>query len=532
MNRARSFRRRAGLLIPLFSIPSTSSWGIGDIGDLVPISVWLAAAGQSVLQLLPLNEMASGQQSPYSALSAMAVDPIYIRIADVPDFGAAQASGALPRDLESKLREVRAAGRIDYKNVRTLKTTALKAAFDRFWEDHWQANSERAAQLRSFVADQNWWINDYAIYRALHAREDNRPWTEWPDELQRRDEQALESVRRELARPIVFYQYLQWLAHGQWQSARSQAARHGVHLYGDLPFMVDGDSADVWTRQDQFRLDVSIGVPPDAFSASGQDWGMPLYDWAAMAADNFEWLRHRARRSADLFDGYRVDHLVGFYRTYGRPRSGGLPFFTPAREEDQAELGERVLGIFAGSGADIIAEDLGTVPDFVRASLERLGIPGYRVFRWERYWHREGQPFRDPADYPPVSAAASGTHDTEPQAVWWTQASDVERSAVAALPSVLRVTNGRALPASFDPIVRDALLAVLFASGSNLLLCPLPDVFGWRDRINEPATVADSNWTFRLPWPSDRLDDVEEARERRDRLRAWAEEYDRWSKSA
>jgi 4-alpha-glucanotransferase len=530
MTHVRPSRRRAGLLLPLFSMPSTSSWGIGDIGDLAPISAWLAEAGQTVLQLLPLNEMASGQQSPYSALSAMAIDPIYIRVPDVPE-AAELSGGALPRELHDTLRDVQSAARIDYKSVRAIKGAALKGAFDLFWDRHWQRHTERAAALQSFIDAQGWWIRDYGVYRALHAREDNRPWTDWPEELRRRDPRALERVRAELTREVLFYQYLQWLAHQQWLDARSRAAAGGVELYGDLPFMVDGDSADVWQRQHQFRLDVSIGVPPDAFSATGQDWGMPLYDWAAMAIDDFEWLRHRARHSADLFDGYRVDHLVGFYRTYGRPKGGGLPFFSPARENDQAELGERVLEIFRSSGADIVAEDLGTVPDFVRDSLERLGIPGYRVFRWERHWHRDGQPFRDPSDYPELSAAASGTHDTEPQAVWWTQASEQERRAVGALPSVQGLAGGRPLPETFDPFVRDTLLGALFSSRSSLLLCPFPDVFGWRDRINEPATVDDSNWTFRLPWPSDRLGDVAEARERRDRLRAWSEAYDRWPKS-
>jgi 4-alpha-glucanotransferase len=124
---------------------------------------------------------------------------------------------------------------------------------------------------------------------------------------------------------VIFYQYLQWLASSQWREARSAAGRHGVAVFGDLPFMVDCDSADVWARQHQFRLDVSLGAPPDAFSAAGQDWGMPVYRWDALAADDFRWLRDRARRGADLYDGLRVDHLVGFYRTFGRPRDGGEP---------------------------------------------------------------------------------------------------------------------------------------------------------------------------------------------------------------
>jgi 4-alpha-glucanotransferase len=292
--------------------------------------------------------------------------------------------------------------------------------------------------------------------------------------------------------------------------------------------MVDGDSADVWARQDQFRLDASVGVPPDAFSASGQDWGMPVYRWDRIEADGFRWLRERARRSADLYDGYRVDHLVGFYRTYGRPRDGGEPFFTPPDEPSQLALGERTLAIFREPGPHIIAEDLGTVPDFVRASLARLGVPGYKVMRWERRWHDPGQPFIDPAEYPAVSVATSGTHDTEPMCVWWEKATEDERRAVAALESVRRVAGDRDLTGEpYTSIVGDALLESLFASGSDLLLLPFVDVFGWRDRINDPAVMSDGNWTWRLPWPLDRLDEIDQARERRDTLARWAGTYGR-----
>jgi len=518
--------RRAGLLIPLSACPSTSSWGIGDVGDVAPAASWLHGAGLRVLQLLPLNEMAPGQQSPYSAISAMAIDPIYISVPDVPEFAAAGGEAALDADTRAELEVVRNSPRIEYGRVRRLKEAALRAAFERFAS----GDPDRIAALRTFVSEQAWWIEDYALFRAIHAREGERPWTEWAGELQRREPAAIDRARRELMRDVWFYQYLQWLAASQWREARARAAAAGVQLFGDLPFMVDGDSADVWSRQHQFRLDVSVGVPPDAFSATGQDWGMPLYQWDVMAFEDFRWLRERARRSADLYDGYRVDHLVGFYRTYGRPKDGSPAFFSPGDESAQTALGERVLGIFRGAGAEIVAEDLGTVPDFVRASLTRLGIPGFRVFRWERYWHSDGQPFRDPIDYPAVSVATSGTHDTEPLLVWWDRAGADERAKVAALSTVQRVASARGLAdvaSAGAAAIRDVLLEALFTSGSDLLLLPIQDAFGWRDRINEPATVMDGNWTFRLPWPIDRMDEVPEARETRDRLRAWADEYGR-----
>jgi len=322
---------------------------------------------------------------------------------------------------------------------------------------------------------------------------------------------------------------LQWLADTQWRAARGAARENDVELFGDLPFMVDGDSADVWTRQDEFRLDASVGVPPDAFSASGQDWGMPPYRWDVIARGGFEWLRQRARRSAALFDGYRVDHLVGFYRTYARLRSGaGEASFSPAEESDQLALGERTLGIFREPGAEIVAEDLGTVPDFVRASLVRLAVPGFRVFRWEREWEAPGHPFRDPADYPAISVAAPGTHDTEPLIVWWETASTEERRAVAALPTIQTLLGDRVLEdLPYNPVVRDTLLEALYSSKSELLLMVVQDIFGWRDRINEPATVSDENWTFRLPFAVDTLDGLPQVQERTETLRIWSERYDR-----
>jgi len=524
-----SGRRQAGILVPLFSSPSSTSWGIGEIGDLPPLTRWLAGAGQRVLQVLPLNEMAPGQQSPYSAISAMAIDPVYIRVADVPEFAAAGGELSLNQGERELLDAVRRSSSIDYAGVRPLKRTVLQRAFDRFVEVDWSFDTARARSLKAFVDREAWWIVEYALFRAIHEHEGERPWTGWPAALQQREPDEMARARRDLARDVLFYQYLQWIAAVQWQAAREQAS--GVVLFGDLPFMVDGDSADVWARQHEFRFDVGIGAPPDEFSATGQKWGNPLYRWDIIEAGGFQWLRERARRAAALFDGYRIDHLVGFYRTFAWPKDGSPPFFTPSEEEAQVALGEKLLGVFQESGAALIAEDLGTVPDFVRASLKRLGIPGFRVFRWERHWHTEGFPFREPAEYPAVSVATSGTHDTEPMVMWWESLAPEDRNKVRALSAIQRIDAGVGkqawIDAPFNPTVRDALLEMLFASESDLLLLPVQDVFGWRDRINDPAIVSDGNWCYRLPWSCDRLNDVPEARERQAALRRWSATYAR-----
>ena len=195
-----------------------------------------------------------------------------------------------------------------------------------------------------------------------------------------------------------------------------------------------------------------------------------------------------------------------------------------------------MLAALREAGTEIVAEDLGTVPDFVRESLSRLGIPGYKVLRWERYWSLEGQPFMDPLDYPPVAVATSGTHDTEPMVVWWERAPRAEREAVLAIPSVCaRLPPEDRARALDDPgladTVREALLDVLFASGAGLLIVPIQDLFGWRDRINQPATVSAANWTWRLPWPSDRLLTEPVAMAQAAQIRRWGKASGRSGKS-
>ena len=526
----RSGSRRAGILVPLFSFPSSRSWGIGEIGDIEPITRWLKRAGHSVLQLLPITEMPPGESSPYGALSAMAIDPQFITLADLEDFSEVGGEQALDTDARGRLEWARRAPRIDYATLRPLKLDALRRAFAHFHAREWRSGTRRSAAFRVYIDQQRWWLDDYALFRALHAEHGETPWAMWPEPLRQRDPHALAEARGRLADAILFRQYMQWIANDQWSAARNRAG--DVALFGDLPFMVGGDSADVWSRQHEFRLDGSIGVPPDAFSETGQDWGLPVYRWDVIEEGGFDWLRARARRHVDLYDGYRVDHLVGFYRTFYRVHDTGETAFSPVGESDQLALGERVLGVLRESGAEIVVEDLGTVPDFVRESVARLGLPGYKVLRWEREWHRDNQPFKDPRTYPPVSMATSGTHDTESLRVWWETAPREERQAVLSIPSLLEhlvdgdVAEALAHP-TMSPSMHEALLLTLYASGSNLLSLPIQDIFGWTERINQPATVSDWNWTWRLPWPADRMSMEPLAMERAKQLKAWCERYNR-----
>ena len=520
-------RRSAGLLLPLFSMPSSRSWGIGEFADLAAVARWMNAAGLRVLQVLPLNEMAPGQASPYSAVSAMALDPIFIAVPDVPDFHELGGEDALDTAARGLLDHARASLAVDYWSVRTLKDRTLRSAFRRFLRHEWTHGSERARRLRDYIRDEAWWLDDYALYRAALHLTGGKPWTAWPDGVGARERESLARIRRESSEEILFRQYLQWIAHEQWAAARRQAP--GLLVSGDFPFGVAADSADVWANQDLFSFDGTVGAPPDAFSEDGQNWQLPVYRWDVMRERGYAWFAARARRTAALFDLVRVDHVVGLFRSWVFPRDGRAAHFEPADEPAQVAQGEAVLRAIMSGGAEVIAEDLGTIPEFVRDTMARLGLPGYRVMRWERFWDEPGQPFINPAEYPPRSVATTGTHDTETLAVWWRAADETERQAALSVAATAWREAAAAAPAGDDlpGAVRDALLEALFASGSDLLTLPIQDVFGWPDRINVPALIDDSNWTWRLPWPVDQLDLQPEAAERQRTLRLWAERHAR-----
>jgi 4-alpha-glucanotransferase len=507
--------RRAGLLLPIFSARSTRSWGTGDIADLARLGPWLRAAGLRLLQVLPVNDMATGQTSPYSALSAMAIEPLFIAVDDVPEV-AALGDAALQDDERVRLAVINESAVVPYAEAMVLKEAVLRRAFLHFRDAEWARDGARARDLRAYIADEAWWLDDYALFRVLHDHYESRAWWDWPAGLAAHDADALAEARTTQAEALRETCWLQWVAQRQWEQARRDL--EGIALVGDLPFMVSADSADVWAHQHLFSRECTVGTPPDAFSETGQDWGLPVYLWEEMRADDFGWLRMRGRRMAAMFDGFRIDHLVGFYRTYWRPLDGEAPRFVPADEPEQCALGEAVVEAFASAGAALIAEDLGTIPDFVRASLNRLQLPGYKVMRWERNWHAEGQPFHDPAGYAATSLATTGTHDTDMLADWWETTSMEERTAFLAIPSL--ADAGFTPDQPYDDALRDALLGTLLESGSDLVIFPLQDIFGWRDRINVPATVGPHNWSWASPIPVDRLLDDPEGHERADTLRA------------
>lgn len=495
--------RRSGISTPLFSIASSASWGIGEFPDLAPFAKWAVEAGQSAVLLLPIGELTLAERSPYSAMTAMALDPTYIHLPALADFGGLGGELAFEPEDTRALAAIRRSARVPYETIRRLKHKWLRRSWDRFLRLEVAKGTPRARHFEAYTKLEAWWLEEYALFRALHARHDEAPWWDWPAPLAAAGPDAVKRARAELHHEMTYRMYLQWVAAQQWDEARRLA--WPVKVYGDVPFMIGRDSADVWARQGQFMSDATVGAPPDAFSTEGQDWSLPPWRWEVMQADGFTWMKARARRSAALFDGFRLDHLVGLYRTYIRPLDPSQPArFVPAKQIEQIGLGETLVGIFAGSGADVIAEDLGTVPAYVRESMARLAVPGFRVLRWERRWDLPGKPPIDPREFPELSVATTGTHDTEPL-------------AALAASGVRRPGSGVRRGAALEAV--DATLASLLAAGSSFTLIPIQDAFGWRDRINTPNVVSEENWTWRVPRPVDSWLDWPEGVARADRLR-------------
>jgi 4-alpha-glucanotransferase len=500
--------RALGVTLPLFSLRSERDWGIGEIGDLPACARLLARYGFSVLQLLPPHELARGETSPYGARTGFGLDPIYMSIDNLSDLDAGEVAQVLGEDGKQEQLALRDARSVDYARVRTLKMKVLEAAFRNFDAREHVQGTERAAQLRAFASREELWEDDLALYVALRDEHHDTGWSFWPTPERTRDPATLEDARTRLAERVRFHQYLQWQLFLQWEAAREGVAREGVQLFGDLPFVVGRESSDAWACSRLFRHDLDLGAPPDEFSDIGQSWGLPPYDWAALEAEQHAWLRARAAHAARLYHGFRVDHVVGYFRQYVR-KGNALGEFDPKGEAEQEAHGRNVLGAMraaaqlAGVPAEMIAEDLGVIPAFVRQALTELKMPGYKILPWEK--EKDGS-LRDPKQFPELSVASYSTHDTPPLLAFWDELPPHDRASLAALAK----TTESAPEAERER----ALLRLLLGARSKLAMVLVTEVFGERARINTPNTVGPQNWTYRIPDKIERLEGTPHLRER------------------
>ncbi len=530
-------RRIAGILAPLFALRSEDDLGIGDTASLRHFVDWAADHGFGLVQLLPVNET-GGDNSPYNAVSSIALDPTTIEVSPtaIPELTARDYKAVLGK---YPLKEMRS-GAVDYVRVKQLKHDLLGRACARLD----RATTGRQREFAAFQTQEVGWLRDYTLFRVLMEQHGSEMWDHWPRE-QATAKKAWDWLsvqpaarRSALKERMRYFAYVQWIAFSQWRELRAHCDQRNVALMGDIPIGVSYYSSDVFSLPQLFDLTWSGGAPPervfkaDPFTAKwGQNWGVPKYRWDVMRGDQFEWWKTRVRAIREVFHLFRIDHILGFYRFFSFPwrpsenesflplsegearaRCGGrLPGFLPRPDETPEQCdanrreGEEYLGHLLGVVGEhrLVGEDLGVVPPYVRPSLASLGIAGFKVPQWER----EGNgPLTDGADYPRLSVTAYATHDHAPMKVQWNQWSEVAQAGGIHSPEFGELQRLAAfahvqiaLPHPWTDGIHEALLRALFASNAWMAIAMITDLFASEQRFNVPGTISDKNWAERLP---------------------------------
>jgi 4-alpha-glucanotransferase len=469
--------RACGLLLHPTSLPGR--FGIGDIGqtsfDLVD---FLAASGQTYWQILPLGPTGPGN-SPYSTFSAFAGNKLLVSPDNLMELG------LLPQSVISEAPSFPDEF-VDYGQVYEWKTHILKLAFENFRS----SSDKRLTDAFSEFCHQNsWWLDDYALYRAVKAAHDQRAWSDWGLPLRSRLPDALQKARSQLSREIEAERFYQFLFFRGWSDLKRYANTRGIKIIGDIPIFVALDSADVWCNQDKFKLNrdgtpkVVSGVPPDYFSNTGQLWGNPIYDWQAMQADDFSWWTARIAFALRTADTVRLDHFIGFVRNWEVPGGDETAENGKWADVPGQQLFEtlyRRLGPLP-----VIAEDLGSITPEVEALRDRFEMPGMRILQYAFGGDADNRDL--PHNYVRNTVAYTGTHDNDTSSGWYRKAAKHERQFCR-----------RYLHARGREIYRDMVRAV-FASVANTAIVPAQDLLGLpsSSRMNTPAT-SDANWQWRL----------------------------------
>jgi len=470
--------RASGLLLHPTSLPGP--FGIGDLGPAAVAFVEaLARARQSWWQVLPLGPTGYGD-SPYQCFSAFAGNPLLVSPERLVEDGLLS-----PSDLPvAPLPE----GRVAFEQVIPEKARLLRRAFERF-----QAGAAPALreELEAFAAAEGGWLDDFALFMALKEAHGGAPWTGWDPALAGRKPAALQAARARLAAEVDLHRFAQLLFFRQWRALKARARERGVGTVGDAPIFVAHDSADVWAAPHLFRLRpdgrpaVVAGVPPDYFSATGQLWGNPLYDWEASAATGHAWWIARLRAAHRLFDLVRLDHFVGFERYWEVP--GGAPTAAGGAWRPGPGAGLFDAALAALGRLAIVAEDLGAVTPAVEALRLRYGLPGMRVLQFAFAGAVE-QRFL-PHRYERDSVVYTGTHDNDTSRGWFAGATAAER---ARLERYLGRPCGEE-EASWQ------LLRLAWGSVAGLAVAPVQDLLslGREARMNVPGAPT-GNWRWRL----------------------------------
>jgi 4-alpha-glucanotransferase len=470
--------RASGLLLHVTSLPSP--YGIGDVGPAA--AAWvdrLHAAGQRWWQALPLGPTGYGD-SPYQPLSSFAGNPLLIS----PDW-LIEDELVTPGDCAGRSFP---ATTVDFDAVGRFKDGLLETAWKNFSAG---ARSDLRPDFEQFGHEHAHWLDDYALFRALKARYDGADHREWPDELVRRTPVALDRARRELASRVDQVRFAQFLLFRQGARLKAHGRAKDVRLIGDLPLFVAPDSSDVWAHPELFLLDgqhrprVVAGVPPDYFSAQGQRWGNPIYDWDALAARGYRWWIDRLRALLAHVDAVRLDHFRGFAAAWHIPADAPTAQsgrWVPGPGADFFGVVAKALG-----GLPFLAEDLGVITPDVSALRDAFRIPGTRVLQFAFDGHPDNPHLPD--NYGPNTVVYTGTHDNPTTRGWYEDLPDAERQNLWRYLKRERGTSAEAAP---------ALLQLAWSSPAALAIAPLQDVLnlGKEARMNRPGSP-EGNWRWR-----------------------------------
>ena len=486
-----SEERACGILLHPTSLPGP--FGIGDLGpEALRFVEFLRDAGQTVWQILPLGPTGYGN-SPYMCFSAFAANPMLIspqRLVELGLLRAADIASAPPFP----------ATRIDYPAAIEWKRPVLAQAFTAFRDGNFPALRD---EYYYFCEQNAFWLNDYALFRAIKSRHDERVWTDWDPLLAQRDTGALIACRNQLAETLNFRKFLQFLAFRQWGRLKRDCHERGIRIIGDMPIYVAHDSADVWAHPELFCLDeagrptVVAGVPPDYFSATGQRWGNPIYRWDRMEADGFRWWADRFRMTIAQVDSVRIDHFRGLEAYWEVPVSEP----TAVNGSWVKAPGEALLGALreAVHGLPVIAEDLGLITAEVEALRERFHLPGMRILQMAFGTDPKANDYL-PHNYARNTAVYTATHDHNTTAGWFTarpgsETTQTEAEVRAEREHALNYLDSDGREIHWD-MIRTALGSV-----AGVAIFPLQDVLGLdsRHRMNRPGTLA-GNWEWRFEW--------------------------------
>lgn len=476
--------RRGGILLHPTSLPGD---GIGDLGAQAYRFVdWLAAAGQTLWQVLPLVAV-DGGGSPYNGLSAFAGNPLLLS-ADL------LVEDALLDDDEARAPAGFDPARADFAGAAAWKDDLLHRAHAAFAAS---ASPGLRAGFAEYRERQAPWLDDWCLFRALRDESGGLPWTQWPEPLRRRDGYALSAARDRLSGEMERHALGQFLFDRQWGELRRYANGRGIHVIGDVPIFVAHDSADVWANQGIFELDddgaptVVSGVPPDYFSETGQRWGNPLYRWDVLERGGYRWWVDRFRRTLEMVDVARIDHFRGFESYWEVPGDEETALhgrWLPGPGAKLFDAVERELGPLP-----LIAEDLGIITPEVDQLRDALGFPGMRVLQFA-FGGDDAENPHLPENYPAAAVAYTGTHDNNTALGWLRdEASARAKKELAAL--VGRVSHGD----GGDDDTGWAMIEIVLGSEADLAVIPLQDVLGLgsEGRMNTPGSI-DGNWLWRF----------------------------------